>query len=194
MKDTESVCYRVIDVIHSPFTDQKNTPIQSVFSSAEGRVEVFPTYDQGLEGLEGFSHIFLIYHIHQAEPGSLRETPFLDGERPRGIFSYVITTSQILSAYPSWNWRRSNRMSCSSRESMSSTAHPLSTSNPTWHVLTIVVAPEADGWIRSTSGISKAGMRHQEDYRMGRRIIEKGVRYPHIYAHMSKNRSICSYV
>jgi tRNA-Thr(GGU) m(6)t(6)A37 methyltransferase TsaA len=74
-------------VIHSPFTDQKNTPIQSVFSSAEGRVEVFPTYDQGLEGLEGFSHIFLIYHFHQAEPGSLRETPFLDGERPRGIFS-----------------------------------------------------------------------------------------------------------
>ena len=87
MNAVSDVCYRVIGVIHSPFTDQKRTPIQSVFSSARGRVEVFPQYSEGLEGLDGFSYIYLLYHFHQAAPGPLMETPFLDGERPRGIFS-----------------------------------------------------------------------------------------------------------
>lgn len=87
MNEFRTVQYRVIGLIHSPFTDQKRTPIQSVFSSARGRVEVFPEYSEGLEGLEGFSHIYLLYHFHRAAPGSLMETPFLDGERPRGIFS-----------------------------------------------------------------------------------------------------------
>jgi len=87
MHNPQSVHYRIIGVIHSPFTDQKHTPIQSAFSSAEGRVEVFPQYSEGLEGLAEFSHLFLIYHFHQAVPGPLMETPFLDGGRPRGIFS-----------------------------------------------------------------------------------------------------------
>lgn len=87
MTDENSVRYRFIGVIHSPFTSQEDTPIQSIFSSAEGRVDVFPQYARGLEGLEGFSHLYLIYHFHRAIPGSVQETPFLDGERPRGIFS-----------------------------------------------------------------------------------------------------------
>lgn len=82
----DSVRYHFIGVIHSPFKDQKNTPIQSIFSSAEGRVEVFLQYEKGLEGLEEFSHLYLLYHFHKATPGQLMETPFLDGERPRGIF------------------------------------------------------------------------------------------------------------
>lgn len=80
------VQYHFIGVIHSPFTRQKDTPIQSIFSSADGRIEVFPSFSQGLEGLEEFSHLFLVYHFHQATPGQLQETPFLDAEKPRGIF------------------------------------------------------------------------------------------------------------
>lgn len=87
MKEIRTVQYQIIGVIHSPFTDQKRTPIQSAFSSARGTVEVFPQYSEGLEGLAEFSHLFLVYHFHQAKPGPLTETPFLDGERPRGIFS-----------------------------------------------------------------------------------------------------------
>ena len=41
---------------------------------------------KGLDGLSEFSHLYLIYHFHKATPGRLEETPFLDGEKPRGIF------------------------------------------------------------------------------------------------------------
>lgn len=87
MSAIKDVRYRVIGVIHSPFTDRQRTPIQSVFSSARGRVEVHAQYSEGLEGLAEFSHVYLLYHFHQASQGPLMETPFLDGERPRGIFS-----------------------------------------------------------------------------------------------------------
>lgn len=87
MINPDTALYRFIGMIHSPFTDQKKTPIQSIFSTAEGRVEVFPAFVEGLDGLEEFSHLYLIYHFHQATPGPMRETPFLDEEKPRGIFS-----------------------------------------------------------------------------------------------------------
>ncbi|OPX71897.1 MAG: S-adenosyl-L-methionine-binding protein [Methanoregulaceae archaeon PtaB.Bin108] len=86
MAGSNSVRYQFIGVIHSPFTDQKDTPIQSIFSNAQGMVEVFPPFVKGLDGLSEFSHLYLIYHFHKATPGRLEETPFLDGEKPRGIF------------------------------------------------------------------------------------------------------------
>ena len=44
-----------IGLIHSPFRDQGETPIQSAFSQAEGTVEVYPEYVAGLQDIEGFS-------------------------------------------------------------------------------------------------------------------------------------------
>jgi tRNA (adenine37-N6)-methyltransferase len=49
-------------------------------------VEVFPQYEQGLEGLEGFSHIILLYVFHCSEGYSLMVTPFLDDQQ-RGLFA-----------------------------------------------------------------------------------------------------------
>jgi tRNA-Thr(GGU) m(6)t(6)A37 methyltransferase TsaA len=80
------VCYTAIGMIHSAFKDRKSTPIQGVFSDAEGTVEIFPEYAEGLSDLEGFSHIFLIYHFHEAGPPRLRVHPFLDRQE-RGIFA-----------------------------------------------------------------------------------------------------------
>ncbi|KLK88186.1 methyltransferase [Methanoculleus sediminis] len=81
------VTYQIIGTIHSPFTDQDTTPIQSIFSEAEGTIEVFPEYADGLEGVEGFSHIILLYHFHRANGFSLRQRPFVDGSKERGIFA-----------------------------------------------------------------------------------------------------------
>lgn len=81
------VCYTFIGIIHSPFTDQRSTPIQSVFSRAEGTIEVFPEYADGLEEIEGFSHLILLYHFHREGPMRLRVAPFLDNEIERGIFA-----------------------------------------------------------------------------------------------------------
>jgi tRNA-Thr(GGU) m(6)t(6)A37 methyltransferase TsaA len=79
--------FRPIGLIHSPFTRQDQTPIQPYRSTAAGQVELAPEFEVGLQDLEGFSHLILLYHFHQAQPGyELTVTPFLD-DRPKGLFA-----------------------------------------------------------------------------------------------------------
>jgi tRNA-Thr(GGU) m(6)t(6)A37 methyltransferase TsaA len=84
-----------IGVIHSPFTDLAQMPIQPRSiergqprskTSAAGTVEVFPEYAEGLRDLDGFSHIILLYHLHKAAAPRLLVTPFLDSQ-PHGVFA-----------------------------------------------------------------------------------------------------------
>jgi len=75
-----------IGVIHSPFIEKAVTPIQPTRSQAVGQVEVFPEFVEGLDGLEGFSHIILLYVFHQSTGYSLRVQPFLD-DRSHGLFA-----------------------------------------------------------------------------------------------------------
>jgi len=77
---------RPIGVIHSPFTDKKQTPIQPTRSQAVGQVVVYPEFAEGLQDIEGFSHIILLYAFHQSEGYSLRVKPFLD-DQLRGLFA-----------------------------------------------------------------------------------------------------------
>lgn len=79
--------FQPIGVIHSPFTRRDHTPIQPYRSKTRGQVELFPEYEIGLQDLDGFSHIILLYLFHQAEPGyDLTVTPFLD-DQPKGLFA-----------------------------------------------------------------------------------------------------------
>lgn len=75
-----------IGLIHTPFTTAKETPIQSSCSTAEGWVEVFPEYVEGLQDIEAFSHLYLIYHLHQTDQVHLLVEPFLDDQK-HGIFA-----------------------------------------------------------------------------------------------------------
>lgn len=78
---------RPIGVIHTPLTDENKAPIQSARSDIEGVIEVFPQYEAGLDGIEGFSHIYLIFNFFQAgDATSLTVTPLLDN-RQRGVFA-----------------------------------------------------------------------------------------------------------
>ncbi len=83
----EEICYRPIGIIHSPFKAPKGTPIQPPGGEGvEGKVEVFLQFAEGLKDLEGFSHIFLIYHFHLSKEPSLTVKPFMDDET-HGIFA-----------------------------------------------------------------------------------------------------------
>jgi len=77
---------RPIGVIHSPFTEKEHTPIQAARSQAAGQVEVFPEYVEGLQDIEGLSHIFLLYVFHCSEGYTLKVKPFLD-DSLHGLFS-----------------------------------------------------------------------------------------------------------
>ncbi len=82
-----SIAYAPIGVIHSAHTEPEKTPIQPVYSEGcEGRAEVFPEFAAGLRDVEGFSHIYLVYHMHKAGPTRLTVKPFLQ-DVERGVFA-----------------------------------------------------------------------------------------------------------
>ena len=81
------ITYRPIGVIHSPFKQAAGSPIQGVFADdAEGVVEVFEEFAEGLHDVELFSHLYLLYDFHRAGSVSLKIVPFLD-DREHGVFA-----------------------------------------------------------------------------------------------------------
>lgn len=75
-----------IGVIHSPFNEKEQTPIQSVRTQAMGQVEVYPEFADGLKDIEGFSHIHLLYVFHKSSGYVIHTKPFLD-DYEHGIFA-----------------------------------------------------------------------------------------------------------
>jgi len=83
----EKVEYNVIGVIHTPYKEIKDMPIQAKGGEGvRGVVEVKPEYALGLKDLEGFSYIILIFHLHLSKGFSLEVKPFLDDEE-HGVFA-----------------------------------------------------------------------------------------------------------
>lgn len=78
---------KAIGVIHTPLIEKNDAPIQSSRSDIAGSVEVFPQYLEGLDGIEEFSHIYLLYGFHRCKLEiSLKVQPFLD-DQLHGIFA-----------------------------------------------------------------------------------------------------------
>ena len=76
-----------IGVIHSPFQTKEACPIQPVFAAAaEGRVEVFKEFADGLKDVETFSHLYLLYLFDRSGEIKMVRPTFLDDE-PHGIFA-----------------------------------------------------------------------------------------------------------
>ncbi len=76
-----------IGIIHSPYTSLEDMPIQPRGAQGvEGTVILDSRYREGLDDLEGFSHIYLLYRFHMAARTSLKVVPFMD-VTPRGVFS-----------------------------------------------------------------------------------------------------------
>lgn len=77
---------RPIGIIHSPFDEKGQMPIQASRSKAIGRVELYREFVEGLKDIDGFSHIILIYAFHRSSGYTLQIKPFLDDQK-RGLFS-----------------------------------------------------------------------------------------------------------
>ncbi len=83
----EEITLKPIGVIHSPFKENLGTPIQPEGGKGcEAAVEVFPEFAPGLEDLDGFSHVVLVYYFHLCDATCLKVRPFLD-EEERGVFA-----------------------------------------------------------------------------------------------------------
>jgi tRNA (adenine37-N6)-methyltransferase len=81
------VTYHSIGIIRSPFRELGDMPIQpGGMESATGSADIFPEFAEGLKDLDGFSHVILLYHLHQVRRVDLTVTPFLD-DANRGVFA-----------------------------------------------------------------------------------------------------------
>ena len=75
-----------IGVIHSPFKTKEETPHQSIASNSIGRIEIFEEYEEGLDDIDDFSHIIIIFRFHKSDGYSLKvKTPH--DENDKGVFS-----------------------------------------------------------------------------------------------------------
>lgn len=83
----QGLTYRPIGIIHSKHTVAGKTPIQPVYAQGcKGQVEVFTEFAKGLKDLDGFSHIYLLYHFHQSPQVKLIVKPFLQ-DIEHGVFA-----------------------------------------------------------------------------------------------------------
>jgi len=81
------ILFTPIGVIRSSHLRPEATPAQPVFATGcVGMVEIFPAFVEGLRDLEGFSHVYLIYHLHRADGVRLTVKPFLQ-DKEHGIFA-----------------------------------------------------------------------------------------------------------
>jgi len=83
---------RPIGVVRSPFKNPSDLPPPAFAApgfferKARGEIEIFPGFARGLDGLEGFSHIIVIFHFHRAGGAKLVVVPPGRSE-PRGVFA-----------------------------------------------------------------------------------------------------------
>ena len=85
---SDTITYRAIGVVRSPYTTLEGMPLQSVGApDVQGQIEIHPSFVEGLADLEAFSHLHVIAHLHRGAPGGLTVVPFLDDSRRRGIFA-----------------------------------------------------------------------------------------------------------
>lgn len=82
------VRYRPIGVIHSSFTKQAGTPVQSVFADGvKGWIDLDPAYEPALKDLDGFERIWVVYHLDRAAPYRPLVLPYLGGGAEHGLFA-----------------------------------------------------------------------------------------------------------
>jgi tRNA-Thr(GGU) m(6)t(6)A37 methyltransferase TsaA len=62
VKSTEQMVLKPVGVIHTKASD---TQIKEENKEVEAVVEIFPEFEETLEGLDGYSHLFIISYLHK---------------------------------------------------------------------------------------------------------------------------------
>lgn len=81
------ISLKPLGVIHSGFEDTNRMARQARIDGRDGRIVLNAEYSAGLQGLEGFSHIIVLYHFHRQVEVQLNVTPLFDTNNLHGIFS-----------------------------------------------------------------------------------------------------------
>lgn len=78
---------RPIGFVRSPFAETSQIPKgPGAEHTAEGRLELTPEFEPGLQDIEGFSHLYVLWAFHRAQGHELLAIPPSD-DRPHGVFA-----------------------------------------------------------------------------------------------------------
>ncbi len=87
MPEHADICFRPIGYFRTPFSSPVGMPIQPAGArGVRGQIDILEEFSEGLKDLDGFSHVFVVYHLHEVGGYKLLTTPFLDVV-PHGIFA-----------------------------------------------------------------------------------------------------------
>jgi tRNA-Thr(GGU) m(6)t(6)A37 methyltransferase TsaA len=86
-RTVEPVVYRPIGLVASAHTDLDGMPLQPIAdTSGESRIEVFEAHRGCLDDLEGFSHLWVVAHLHETTGWDPAVPTFLD-DTTHGTFA-----------------------------------------------------------------------------------------------------------
>ena len=86
-RTVEPIVYRPIGVVVSPHGELDGMPLQPVADEAgASRIEIFEPHRGSLEDLEGFSHVWVLAHLHESTGWDTVVPTFLD-DRTHGTFA-----------------------------------------------------------------------------------------------------------
>ena len=78
---------RPIGYVRSPFDETREIPKGlGAKHQAEGTLEILPEFEAGLQDIEGFSHLYVVWAFDRSEGFQLTATPPSD-TRPHGVFA-----------------------------------------------------------------------------------------------------------
>lgn len=80
-----------IGIVHSPFKKKEDIKRSrnidpKGFDSVQGKLEIFTKFVEGLQDIDGFSHIILIFAFHESTEKKLSANPPHDSKK-RGVFA-----------------------------------------------------------------------------------------------------------
>ena len=81
------IIFHPIGVIHSPYKESKEIPIQGRFKdNVEAYIELKEKYVKGLKDLDEFSHALILYYFHMSDKENIEGKPYLEDNK-HGIFA-----------------------------------------------------------------------------------------------------------
>ncbi len=79
--------FRPIGYARTPYTDTRQIPKgPRAEHTIEGTLEILGEFEAGLQDVEGFSHLYVLWVFHQSRTFDLVGTPPSD-DRPHGVFA-----------------------------------------------------------------------------------------------------------
>ena len=86
--DAPTYAMRPIGLVRSPYRDKSEIPKgPGAEHHAEGTLEIQPELEAGLQDIDGFSHLFVLWVFDRSEGPELVSTVPLDQETPHGVFA-----------------------------------------------------------------------------------------------------------